>query len=130
MTNVRSLLLMCWVVLFLLVGCGESSGRVALSGNVTVSGTPLTGEIRFLPDAKGPMATTEIDNGEYRFTSETGPLPGDYTVIIESVSAAAKKGATAEPVVPLEWKLTRHVEAGSENESDFTLDPDAAIISE
>ncbi|HRA87583.1 MAG TPA: hypothetical protein PK992_05935 [Planctomycetaceae bacterium] len=126
----RSLLLMCWVLPFMLIGCGESSGRVAFSGNVTVSGTPLTGEIRCLPDAKGPMATTKIDNGAYQFTSETGPLPGEYTVIIESVPAAAKKGATAEPVVPLEWKLTRRIEAGSKNEADFMLDPGAAIISE
>jgi len=127
---VRICLFMCGVVLSGVPGCGESSGRVEFSGNVTVSGTPLTGEIRFLPDAKGPMATTKIDNGAYQFTSETGPLPGEYTVIIESVPAAAKKGATAEPVIPLEWKLTRRIEAGSKNEADFMLDPSAAIVSE
>lgn len=121
---------MCWVLAFTAAGCAESSGRVALTGSVTVSDTPLTGEIRFLPDARGPMATTKIDNGAYQFTSETGPLPGEYTVIIESVPAAAKKGATAEPVVPLKWKLTRRIEASSKNESDFMLDPGAAIISE
>ena len=47
------------------------------------------------------MATTSIDSGEYHFTSENGPLPGDHDVIIESVPAAAKKGASAEAVLPL-----------------------------
>ena len=114
----------------LTVGCGESSDRVAFSGKVTVSSTPLTGEIRFLPMSKGPTAATEIDRGEYQFTSETGPLPGEYTVIIESVAAAAKKGAAAEAVVPLEWKLTRRIDVGSKIEADFLLDPADAIISE
>jgi len=127
---VRICLFMCGVVLSAVPGCGDSSGRVAFSGSVTVSGTPVTGEIRFSPDGKGPMATTMIDNGEYQFTSETGPLPGDYTVIIESVPAAAKKGATAEAIVPLKWKLTRRIEAGLKIDADFLLDPTSAIVSE
>ena len=126
----RFALFMCGFVLSAVPGCGNSSGRVAFSGSVTVSGTPVTGEIQFLPVVKGPMATTMIDNGEYRFTSETGPLPGDDTVIIGSVPAAARKGATPEAVVPLEWKLTRRIEAGSKIGADFLLDPTSAIVSE
>lgn len=121
---------MCGFLLSAVPGCCNSCGRVAFSGSVTVSGMPVTGEIRFSPDGKGPMATTMIDNGKYRFTSETAPLLGDYTVIIETVPAAAKKGATAEAVVPLEWKLTRRFEAGSKIDADFLLDPTSAIVSE
>ena len=126
----RICLFMCGFVLSAVSGCGDSSGRVAFFGSVTVSDTPVTGEIRFSPVGKGPMATTMIENGEYRFTSETGPLPGDYTVIIEAVPAAAKKGATAEAVIPLQWKLTRRIEAGSKIDADFLLDPTLAIVSE
>ena len=110
---------MCSVVLSALAGCGESSGRIAFSGSVTAAGLPVTGEIRFSPVETGPMATTSIDNGVYQFTSENGPFPGDYDVIIESVPAAAKKGASAESVVPLEWKLTHHIDAGSQQDTNF-----------
>jgi hypothetical protein len=127
---VRFALFNCCLVLCAVPGCGDSSGRVAFSGNVTVSGLPVTGEIRFSPVEAGPMATTTIENGEYHFTSENGPLPGDYDVIIESVPAAAKKGATAESVVPLRWKLRRSINARSKFDSSFALEPMSAIESE
>jgi hypothetical protein len=127
---VRFALFICSFMLSAVPGCGDSSGRVAFSGSVTVSGVPVTGEIRFSPVETGPMATTSIDNGEYHFTPENGPLPGEYDVIIESVPAAAKKGASAESVVPLEWKLKRRIEAGTVIESNFSLDPMAATQSE
>ncbi len=126
----RLFLLISSVLISAVPGCGDSSGRVALSGTVTVSGIPVTGEIRFSPVTAGPMATTRIENGEYRFTSENGPLPSDYEVIIESVPAASKKGASAEAVLPLEWTLKRSVDARSRDDSDFLLDPLSAADSE
>ena len=126
----RFALFNCCLVLCAVPGCGDSSGRVAFSGNVTVSGLPVTGEIRFSPVEAGPMATTTIENGEYHFTSENGPLPGDYDVIVESVPAAAKKGAAAESVVPLRWKLRRSIDARSNFDSSFALEPMSANESE
>jgi len=126
----RLVLFICTIAFSVVPGCGESSGRVAFSGSVTVSGLPVTGEIRFSPVETGPMATTSINKGEYHFTSENGPLPDDYDVIIECLPAAAKKGAFAESFVPLVWKLKRRIEAGTEIESNFFLDPMSVTESE
>ena len=112
-------------------GCGESAGRVAFSGSVIVSGFPVTGEIRFSPlETTGPMLANSINKGASHFISENGPVPGDYDVIIECLPAAATKAALAESVVPLVWKLKRRIEAGTELESDFFLDPMSATESE
>jgi hypothetical protein len=120
---VRFHFIVCSGVIVGLIGCGESTGRMAFSGNVTVSGQPITGAIRYSPVDRGPMATASIENGKYRFTSETGPVPGDYDVIIESKPAIVKKGAAAEVITPQEWKVTRRVEAGSKIDADFSLEP-------
>ncbi len=117
-------------LILVLAGCGESTNRLAFSGNVTVAGQPVTGAIRFSPVEAGPMAMTGIDNGKYQFTSETGPIPGDYDVVIESLPATVKKGATAEVVVPQEWKVTRRIEAGVEFETDFSLEPASETVAE
>ena len=113
-----------------IAGCGESSDRLAFSGNVTVAGLPVTGAIRFIPVENGPMATTGIDNGRYQFTNVTGPLPGDYSVMIESLPATVKKGATAEIVIPQEWKVKRRIEAGVEFETDFSLEHVSETVAE
>lgn len=63
-------------------------------------------------------------------TSEKGPLPGDHDVIIESVPAAAKKGATTEAVLPLEWKPKRRIDSISRNDADFLLEPMSGTESE
>ena len=115
---------MCVLAMVLLVGCGKSSGRVAFSGTVTHAGVPVTGTIRLTPSTTGPVATTSITGGAYRFTSETGPLPGVYTVMIET-AVQGQKGAAAAPVQPLMWRQTRTIDAKGGFETDFALETPA-----
>lgn len=78
--------------LLLLTGCGSKnpSGRVAISGKVTLDGAPLEqGSIKFEPMG-APAATgavnsgAPIENGEYELPEENGLLPGKYRVSISS----------------------------------------------
>ena len=112
---------MCVLLLVLLVGCGKTSGRVTFSGTVMHAGKPVTGTILLTPLNKGPVATTSITEGSYRFTSETGPLPGVYEITIET-TVKGQKGASAAPVQPLLWKQTRSIDAEVLFETDFSLE--------
>ncbi len=111
-----SVLLLAW-----LVGCGKSSGRVAFSGTVTHAGQPVTGTILLTPLDQGPAATTSITEGSYLFTTATGPLPGVHEITIET-TVKGQKGASAAPIQPLIWKLTRSIDAEVLFETDFALE--------
>ena len=115
---------MCVLAMVLLVGCGKSSGRMAFSGTVTHAGQPVTGTIRLTPAEKGPVATTSIAGGDYRFTSETGPHPGVHEVTIET-AAKGQKGASAAPVQPLIWTETTTITAEGGFKTDFDLEAPA-----
>lgn len=73
------------------VGCGgggRPSGRVPVSGEVTLDGQPLDqGAIQFEPTDKTSKlnAGGVIANGKYRIGSEQGLPPGKYKVVITSV---------------------------------------------
>lgn len=112
---------MCVLLLVLFLGCGKSSGRVAFSGTVTHAGLQVTGTIRLTPSEKGPVATTSISGGDYRFTSETGPLPGVHEVTIET-AAQGQKGASAAPVQPLTWTETVTIRVEGGFKTDFALE--------
>ncbi|HUG70146.1 MAG TPA: hypothetical protein VMM76_20525 [Pirellulaceae bacterium] len=69
------------------LGCGDSSGptRQALRGSITINGEVLEqGAISLRPTEghSAPAAVTTVEQGEYRFTSDNGPLPGPYAVKI------------------------------------------------
>ena len=115
---------MCVLAIVLLVGCGKSSGRVAFSGVVTHAGQPVTGTILLIPMNKGPVATTSITEGSYRFTSATGPLPGVHEVTIET-TVKGQKGASAAPIQPQIWKQIRSIDAEVLFETDFVLETPA-----
>ncbi|HMO85772.1 MAG TPA: hypothetical protein PKC18_12730 [Lacipirellulaceae bacterium] len=71
--------------LFATPGCGNRTGRQEVSGTVTIDGQPLQrGEISLRPVEKGPSAAGRIQNGQFTLDSRKGPLPGAYTVTIES----------------------------------------------
>ncbi len=79
--------LLCIVTLAFCCGCGRIDGpiRVAVAGNATVDGTPITeGSITFLPmsDTKGPVAGSPIVDGRYSIAAEKGPCVGHYRVEI------------------------------------------------
>ncbi len=127
-----------------LVGCGGGDGldRQAVTGTVTLDGQPLaTGLITFDPaSATAETSTaTEIVDGTYTFSSQNGPVPGDYRVVINSSGgesieppAGQAPGDTflppPEEKVPAKYNsnttLTATVESGSDEPINFELTSD------
>jgi hypothetical protein len=136
--------------------CGGSGDprRHALRGNVTVSGTSVAkGSISFLPSqgVAGPPATTVIEAGEYRFTTENGPFAGEHRVVIgielepdvadEAVSTTAPGGLSSgikvapppgdfkrgDPRLPkstppkTQWEVQFKIEEDADDRKDFEL---------
>jgi hypothetical protein len=77
-----------------IVGCSAQASdprdklsRVALSGTVTLDGTPLPeGAIQFNPatGTEGPPAAGEIRDGKFSIEKPQGPVAGKYKVSITS----------------------------------------------
>lgn len=71
-----------------LLGCSRTPDgppRVAIEGQVTFRGKPLEkGSILFIPvgDTTGPKAGAVIESGEYRLSSDRGPVVGRLRVEI------------------------------------------------
>lgn len=125
-------------------GCGGGDGldRQAVTGTVTLDGQPLeTGLITFDPaSATSETSTaTEIVNGSYSFSTQTGPVPGEYRVVINSSGgevfeppAGEAPGDSFLPVpeekVPQKYNtqttLTATVVSGSNESINFELTSD------
>src|SRR5687768_1398341 len=91
-----------------LAGCRESTGRLAVSGTITLDGAPLDrGSILFTSVGEGPLVSSGgmIQEGEYLVPEEQGLLPGTYLVQISAPDTRAKMsmGANAadRPGIPL-----------------------------
>ncbi len=71
-----------------IVSCSASDGSVRVSGTVTVDGAPLEqGGVAFVDDTGASIAIGFVKNGSYdleRSASQTGILPGTYSVLIRS----------------------------------------------
>lgn len=85
------MLLLTFLTLVSQAGCSKADGpvRFAVAGKVTSDGTPLpSGLIRFVPKSEnaGPGAMTNITDGTFQFTADTGPVEGDHRVEIESTN--------------------------------------------
>lgn len=78
------------IVTCLLSGCGSSEkklSRVAVSGDVTFNGQPLTNAlIAFVPqgNVKGPRVVGPITDGKFSLAEKDGPLVGQMRVEITS----------------------------------------------
>jgi hypothetical protein len=88
--------------IFSFAACDSPTLRQPISGLVTVDGQSVDqGSITFLPDRghRGPAASSAITAGNYRFTTENGPTPGDHRVIvgIETNPNAADSVASTTP---------------------------------
>lgn len=71
------------VILLLLAGCGQTNGRLAVVGEVSLDGKAVqSGSILFVPETRGPKVGTKIKNGHFQFTNDNGPLTGSYRVEI------------------------------------------------
>lgn len=78
-----------WLLAFALAafvsGCGDSGiPRQAVHGQIS-GAEGRSGLVCFVPDknTQGPAARASLIDGEYQFSSSDGPVPGDYTVIIQ-----------------------------------------------
>jgi hypothetical protein len=75
-------------------GCGAKSEILAVSGEVTFAGSPITsGEITFLPaDGSIRLVSAPIVDGRYHVEEQYGALPGRYDVAIRGYREAKSKG--------------------------------------
>lgn len=128
------------------LGCGPAAEpRQPLFGKVAVAGVEVDkGLISFFPkgETAGPVAITEITNGAYRFTTETGPYPGSHRVVIDfqsdpplgkiTVPAGGRdpkigtgtSAIVAEGDVPIKrppWETEFVVPLGTELRKDFVI---------
>jgi hypothetical protein len=90
----------CVFALLVLSGCGGGGGgpaRVAVSGRVTLDGrADAEGRVRFAPakGEAGPVASTAVKGGVYRFTTADGPVEGAHDVVFELIPAEAAAPST------------------------------------
>ncbi len=88
-------------------GCGSDNplGRQAISGRVTLDGSPLDqGTISFSPQAdNGVSSGTTLRNGEYAIAASKGLPPGKYVVRIHSIVSdpANKNKVSSESGAPV-----------------------------
>lgn len=84
-----------------MVGCGTPNAldRQAISGNVTLDGTPLDeGTIEFLPlGPEGRAGGAVIRRGSYAIEGAKGLVPGKYTVRISSAASNREIDLHAPP---------------------------------
>lgn len=115
----------------------ETLPRVAVSGTVTLGGSPLAqGRIQFLPpkDSNGVLAVGEISDGKYSIPVTSGPVPGKYKIMISSrspskSSAGEEPGGMPKPepeLVPTKYNVKSELESEvtekGANPANFTLD--------
>ena len=118
-----------------LAGCGEGSGRVEVTGSVTLDGQPLdSGLINFRP-AEGHSAASSgggIVDGGFELPGEKGLQPGKYRVTIQAFRKTGRMFPQVDPggpqmpeQVPIEFneadQLEATVVAGGENHFEFQL---------
>jgi hypothetical protein len=134
-------------VLPLAAGCGgRASGpsRAAAHGEVRVDDVPLkAGVIRFVPQAKGPVALTTIKDGRFALSAANGPVLGTNSIEIVAAPAAnplagatdiraawtnyakTKQGPPVDTAVPAKYNqrstLSVEVSAKGPNTFDFQL---------
>lgn len=122
----RAMLLAC---AGLLTGCGDAANqRVAVEGTVTRGGQPVIGgALNMVPEAetKGPAVSAVIRDGKVNLTTEDGPFPGKYKVILRSDSADAFRrdgqALESQPEAPNpEGSLELTVEKSPEITVEFT----------
>jgi hypothetical protein len=94
-------------ILGILTGCGPTSDRLAVSGEVSLNGAPLDqGAIRLTSTGTEKLRACGgmIQNGEFHIPQEKGLPPGTYLVEISapdlSVPPVVYKGAPGEPALP------------------------------
>jgi hypothetical protein len=124
-------LAMAVVACFVICGAGcdsgvDPSGRVAVSGVVTLDGRPASsGRVTFIPDesSENPAAAGPLDeSGHFRIPSFAGPMPGAYTVRFTlNPIAAGDKFDRRDPSANQTFEEIATIAAGSPAELNFQL---------
>jgi len=122
-----------------LAGCSDPySGRMELSGTITLEGQPLKdGRIDFYPiDGQDTQSGCLIEKGEYRIERKNGVKPGKYLVRISSGDGrtptneeAGNPGGSTNIIsvdrIPEEWntasKQQIEVKADDPNQFNFEI---------
>lgn len=129
-------LILLLVGVFVLVGCDQYPGRMAVSGTVTMKGEPLkNGTVTFYPVTTGTQSGTAIEDGVFKIKREEGLLAGKYRVSISSpdgetptnpgVAPGPSGNFTSKDRVPLAFnqnsKLEVEVTSTGPNEFEFKI---------
>lgn len=117
----RGLLVLGNCLLMAIVGCGtdDGLGRRAVSGTVTLDGTPLAdGSITFEPIEKSTTSSGAIiAGGKYSITREQGLPPGKYRVVINAIKPGTgmtlpegkfpgeEVGTPQQELIPASWNM-------------------------
>lgn len=70
----------------LALGCSAEPKRVAVSGTVNLDGKPVTNCVLVLQSDSselGAGATAVVQEGKFSMSSEIGPIPGTYFVLVQ-----------------------------------------------
>ncbi len=129
---------LCWIGLTWGCGGGDPLGRQAVSGIVTLDGSPLQeGSIRFEPTGESTTSSgAVIEQGKYSITKNKGLPPGKYRVVINAVKPEMGGAQPAdempgdgeavlpEELIPSEWnaKSQHFIEVVDSGTADFTHD--------
>ena len=129
----RNLKLRQTILLFLLivsVGCGGNDGppRIPLSGEIEADGFsgPINGSIAILPDGntKGPAANGLVQDGEFEFTTDDGPVAGSHRVIIDIEPARGKMDDPENASLQWKFEFSTDVPAEAPYRKNFKLTRD------
>jgi len=128
----------CWLLIsgclaLSALGCGNSSGRYPVSGDVTLKGQPLASGAIVFEGADGSRGGTTITDGKYSLPAAQGLLPGAYTVRVSAVQSPEVTGPPGpeavaieranKDVVPDEFnaRSTLKLEVGPDKSDDFDI---------
>ena len=132
--------LCCLIAMAVSVGCGSSDplGRKAISGSVSLDGTPVEqGNIAFEPEGAGAATSSgaNITAGKFAIEQEFGLPPGKYRVRVnipkpgtggtyDPQSLPGEMLAPPEELAPPEWntKSTESIEVKPEGPFVFKFD--------
>jgi hypothetical protein len=114
----------CFMLLGAIVGCGgvsvtPTAARVAVTGNVTLAGQPLTDvDLNLQPTGDGLPAVVKVKDGKF----EAELVPGKYTYFLSQASGPAGAKAIAKvPVTFLQGSADREVEFAGPGPVEFAM---------
>lgn len=125
-------------ILVLSSGCGTRTDRLAITGKVTLNGTPLDGGSIRLSSSEGEQRMASgalIVDGRFNIPADKGLRPGTYRVQITSpdlkaapVMAPSTPSGPGFPVqperIPPDYNVDskKTIEVTSDGENDFTFE--------